>query len=298
MTGSALHAEVVVDRGRFRLAARVHAAPGEIVAVMGPSGAGKSTLFDAIAGFTVLDDGEVRLDGQNVDAASGPHLPPHARSIVLLGQEPRLFPHLSARENVAFGPRARGVSRHAARADADTWLRRVGLPDAGDRRPARLSGGQQQRVALARALAIRPRLLLLDEPLSALDPRTAEDIRALLRDQLAATETTTLVATHAAVDAAALATRLIVLENGAVTQEGAVGEVLHRPATPFVSTIAATLPHPAEAGWSVRVMRVEPGERGVRVVALTAAGDETTFELPPGVEAAPGATISVRAPQP
>ena len=298
MTGSALHAEVVVDRGAFRLAVRVNAAPGEIVAVMGPSGAGKSTLFDAIAGFTALDDGEVRLDGRSVDAASGPHLPPHSRSIVLLGQEPRLFPHLSARENVAFGPRARGVSRHTARTQADTWLRRVDLPDAGERRPARLSGGQQQRVALARALAIRPKLLLLDEPLTALDPGTAADIRALLRDQLAATGTTTLVATHAAVDAAALAARLIVLENGAVTQEGVVAEVLHRPATPFVSTIAATLPHTAGAGWSARVMQVEPGERGVRVVALTADGDETTFELPAGVEAGPGSTISVRAPHP
>ncbi len=238
MTGGSLDAHVVVDgRAGFRLDATIIMEPGETLAVMGPSGAGKSTLLQAIAGLVRLRDGRVRIDDWEV-AARRRHVPPAQRGVVLLGQEPRLFPHLSARENVAFGLRARGVARAVAVGDADEWLWRVGLPGAGDHRPRELSGGQQQRVALARALATSPKLLLLDEPLSALDAQTAGDVRTLLREQLHATHATAVVITHDAVDAAALGRRLLILERGRVTQEGAVAEVLQTPATHFVAAVA------------------------------------------------------------
>ena len=242
MTGGSLQARVVVRRREgFRLDAAVTAEPGETVAVMGPSGAGKSTLLAAIAGLVRIDDGFVRVDGDAMSSASPRrHVPSAQRSVVMLGQEPRLFPHLTARENVAFGPRAHGVTRDVARQDADEWMWRVGLPGLGGEHPARLSGGQQQRVALARALAVAPRVLLLDEPFTGLDPETAGELRAVLREQLEATVSTALIVTHNAVDAAALARRIIVVEDGAVTQEGGVAEVLTLPATRFAAAIAGT----------------------------------------------------------
>jgi molybdate transport system ATP-binding protein len=159
------------------------------------------------------------------------------RGVVLLGQEPRLFPHLTARDNVAFGLRARGVSRSLALADADERLWRVGLDGMGGHRPGELSGGQQQRVAIARALATEPKAVLLDEPLTALDPETADGVRAMLHEQLLATHTTALVATHTALDAVALAGRIIVVEDGRITQTGSVREVLANPATRFVASV-------------------------------------------------------------
>src|SRR5690606_31859007 len=149
------------------------------------------------------------------------NVPPRERGVILLGQQPHLFPHLSARENIAFGPRARRIPKVQARADADAWLERIGLTGLGDRRPGRLSGGQQQRVALARALATSPRVLLLDEPFASLDPATADGIRSLLRDELAHTGTTVVMATHDASDAVALADRLVVLDAGRITGDAA-----------------------------------------------------------------------------
>ncbi|QAY60552.1 ATP-binding cassette domain-containing protein [Microbacterium protaetiae] len=294
MTGATLDAHVRVDRGRYVLDAQLHVDAGEVVAVMGPSGAGKSTLFGAVAGFVPLTQGSVQLDGQTVDAASGPHVEPRHRGVVLLGQEPRLFPHLSARENIAFGPRARGAARAAARGDADTWLERVGLGGLGGRRPAELSGGQQQRVALARALATAPRVLLLDEPLTSLDPETAGEIRTLLSRQIADTGTTAIVATHDAADAASLATRLVVLEAGQVTQVGAVHAVLDAPATPFVTVIAGTLPRAEVEGWEARIVRVEQDGGAVQAHARTADGGEVVLHLPAGTVVALGATVTVR----
>lgn len=239
-TGTALDARVVVERRAFRLDAAVRAGAGEAVAVMGPSGSGKSTLLGAIAGLVPLDDGHIRLGGRILDAVAPPrrHVTPSQRGVVLLGQEPRLFPHLSAHANVAFGLLARGVARREADTHAEQWLSRVGLEGFGERRPAQLSGGQQQRVAIARALAIRPAAVLLDEPLTFLDLETAGDIRAVLHDQLVATRTTAIVATHDAVDAVSLAQRLVVLEEGGVTQAGPVREVLAAPATRFVAAVA------------------------------------------------------------
>jgi molybdate transport system ATP-binding protein len=235
---TSLDAQVVVHRDGFRLDASLAVAAGEVVAVMGPSGAGKSTLLAVLAGLVGLDAGHVRLGDRTLDRAPHMRTAPHRRGAVLLGQDARLFPHLSARDNVAFGLRARGMGRADAAARADTWLDRVGLAELAGRHPSALSGGQQQRVALARALATTPAVLLLDEPLTSLDTETAGDVRALLREQLDATGTTAVVATHDAVDAVALAGRLMVLEAGRVTQSGPVRDVLAHPATRFVAAVA------------------------------------------------------------
>lgn len=233
MTGQSLSAHVVVDRpDAFRLDVRLDVAPGEVVAVMGPSGAGKSTLLAAIAGLVRLTAGSISIGGAEVASVR-----PDRRGAVLLGQEPQLFPHLTVRANVAFGLRAHGMPRAQADGLADEWLTRVGLDGFGPRRPAELSGGQQQRVAVARALAIDPHVLLLDEPLTSLDPETAGDIRAMLAQQLVETGATAVVVTHDVVDAAAIAARLVVVEDGAVTQEGPVREVLAVPHTRFVAAV-------------------------------------------------------------
>jgi molybdate transport system ATP-binding protein len=243
VAAAGLEARVRVDRGGFALDVAIRAPAGEVVALMGPSGAGKSTLLGVLAGLTGFDEGEVRLHGRLLDrrasdGSAARRTPPAARGVVLLGQDPRLFPHFSAHDNVAFGLRVHGATKTAAAAGAANWLRRVGLEGLGERRPAQLSGGQQQRVALARALATSPAAILLDEPLTSLDTETAGDVRALLHQQLAATHTTAVVATHDAVDAVALASRLVVLEDGRVTQTGPVREVLASPATRFAAAVA------------------------------------------------------------
>ncbi len=237
MTGAALEVHAVLRRGQFSLDAALTARPGETVAVMGPSGAGKSTLLDVIAGLARVREGHVRVDEREV-SARGTHVPPQKRGVVLLRQDPQLFPHLSARDNVAFGLRARGIPRGQAVAAADEWLWRVGLPGSGAHAPRELSGGQQQRVALARALAAGPSVLLLDEPLTALDPETAGGVRSMLSEQLPGARTTAVLVTHDAVDAAALAQHLVLIEQGRVTQSGAVREVLGAPATAFGATVA------------------------------------------------------------
>lgn len=235
---SGLRADIVVEREHFAVEVAVQVAVGETVAIMGPSGAGKSTLLQALAGLEPLTAGEIEVAGRVVDRVAAPRVQtaPMDRGIVLLGQDARLFPHLSVRENVAFGPRAAGVDARAARDSADEWLARVGLPGAGDRMPRELSGGEGQRVAVARALAASPRAVLLDEPLVALDPVTAGDIRQMLRDQL--TGITTIAVTHDAADAVALADRLVIVEAGQVTQSGPVRAVLSAPASGFVASIA------------------------------------------------------------
>jgi molybdate transport system ATP-binding protein len=159
------------------------------------------------------------------------------RSVGVVFQDYLLFPHLTVRENVAFGLRARGTAKATARATADQWLRRVGLNEFGDRRPGSLSGGQQQRVALARALAFGPRLLLLDEPLAALDAGTRGEVRRDLRAHLNGFEGCTLVVTHDPVDAYALADRVVVVEAGGVVQEGTLADVAAHPRSRYVADL-------------------------------------------------------------
>ncbi|WP_324274982.1 ABC transporter ATP-binding protein [Blastococcus brunescens] len=182
-----LSARVVVQRGSLALDVPVEVADGEVLAVLGPNGAGKSTLLRALAGLLTPDDGRVAVDGTTWDdVPAGTHLPAHRRPLGVVFQDALLFPHLSVGENVTFGLRTRGVRKAERRTAAAAWLDRVGLDGLGDRRPAQLSGGQAQRAALARALVGDPALLLLDEPLSALDARTRLVVRAELRRHLAA----------------------------------------------------------------------------------------------------------------
>ncbi|WP_335989057.1 ABC transporter ATP-binding protein [Glycomyces sp. MUSA5-2] len=246
---SGLDAHLVVDRGSFRLDLRLTAAPGETVALLGPNGAGKTTALRALAGLEALSGGHIDLDGTLLDSAgldsaglehpsgAARWVPPEHRRIGVVFQDYLLFPHLSAVDNVAFGPRRRGLGRGEARALAADWLGRVGLGDFGKRRPGQLSGGQAQRVALARALATDPALLLLDEPLAALDARTRLDTRAELHRHLAGLAGPAVLVTHDPVDALMLADRLVVVEDGRAVQEGDAESITARPRTDYIARL-------------------------------------------------------------
>ncbi|MEU2440550.1 ABC transporter ATP-binding protein [Streptomyces rubradiris] len=227
-----LDARLVVDRPAFRLDVTLTAAPGEVVALLGPNGAGKTTALRALAGLTPLTDGHLRLDGTPLE-----HTPPEARPVGVVFQDYLLFPHLSALDNVAFGPRCQGVGKAEARARAAAWLDRMGLADHAAAKPRRLSGGQAQRVALARALATHPRLLLLDEPLAALDARTRLEVRAGLRRHLAEFEAVSVLVTHDPLDAMVLADRLVVVEHGRVVQRGAPADIARHPRTDYIARL-------------------------------------------------------------
>jgi molybdate transport system ATP-binding protein len=231
-----LDAHVVLRLGTLDLDATVAAAPGEIVALLGPNGAGKTTFLRAVAGLVRPDRARIVLDGVVLeDTARGALVPTERRPIGIVFQQHLLFPHLSVLENVAFGLRAR--RRADAGAAARAWLDRVGLAAYADARPAALSGGEAQRVALARALAIDPRLLLLDEPLSALDATTRVEVRRELRRHLASFSGARLLVTHDPVEAAALADRLVILEAGRIVQSGPVDEVTRHPRSRFVADL-------------------------------------------------------------
>jgi molybdate transport system ATP-binding protein len=231
-----LQARVQVDHGGFVLDVDLAVAAGEVVAVLGPNGAGKSTLLRTLAGLVPVGSGQVELEGAVLESECL-RVPPHRRSIGMVFQDYRLFPHLSARENVAFGPRSTGTPKTRARAEATAWLARLGLAGLEDRRPRELSGGQAQRVALARALCTRPDLLLLDEPLSALDVASRADVRTELQAQLAQFEGAALLVTHEPLEALALADRLVILEDGRVTQDDVPAEVVRRPATAYIARL-------------------------------------------------------------
>jgi molybdate transport system ATP-binding protein len=229
---SLLECHLIVRRGDFRLDVELSIGRGETVALLGPNGAGKTTALRALAGLDPLSAGFVRLDGQDLSATAPEH-----RRVGVVFQDYLLFPHLSARDNVAFGPRRHGVDRRAAHATADRWLDRVGLADLARRKPRHLSGGQAQRVALARALAVDPVLLLLDEPLAALDARTRLETRAELHRHLSAHPGATLLVTHDPLDALVLADRLIIIEAGRVVQEGDAATITARPRTDYVAQL-------------------------------------------------------------
>ncbi len=240
MTGD-LSVNVSLTRGEFTVSAAFDVPAGETVAVLGPNGAGKSTLLAMLAGLTAPDVGIIRLGGRAltvVEKSQRVLIAPEHRRVGLMGQDPLLFPHLSALENVAFGPRSTGRGRAVARAAAGAWLDRMGLSQLASRRPSQLSGGQRQRVALARALAAEPDLLLLDEPLGALDAQTVPEIRQLLRTHLAEAGTTSLLVTHDVLDAAVLADRVIVLERGQVVDDDRTAAVLTAPRSSFGATLA------------------------------------------------------------
>jgi molybdopterin-binding protein len=215
---------------------RLEIGQGETVALLGPNGAGKSTVLSVIAGLVAPTYGRVRVGGRDLVSPQRAAVPPHRRNVALLAQEALLFPHLTVLENVAFGPRAHRVSRDAAHATAQQWLERVGVGDLAARRPHELSGGQAQRVAVARALAADPEVLLLDEPMAALDVAVAPALRQTLRTVLA--DRTVLLVTHDALDALLLADRVVVVDGGRVVEDGTTTEVLTRPRSAFAARIA------------------------------------------------------------
>ena len=232
-----LRAHIAHRRGELRLLVDLDLGD-EIVAVLGPNGAGKTTLLRLLAGLEPIDSGRIELDGNVLDDPStGIFVPSERRPIAMVFQDYQLFPFLSARDNVAFGLRARGVARASARRAADEWLARVGLQASASLRPGALSGGQSQRVALVRALATEPDLLLLDEPLAALDVSAKSNTRRELRTHLARVRGTRLVVTHDPVDAAVLADRVLILEDGAVTQSGTMSEIALRPSTQYIADL-------------------------------------------------------------
>ncbi|GGU61608.1 hypothetical protein GCM10010211_28270 [Streptomyces albospinus] len=220
-----LHAEVT---GFNQLT--LNAEPGTTIAVVGPNGAGKTTLLRALLGLTPRAHAALRLGDTDVTA-----LPPHRRGVAWVPQDGALFPHLSALTNTAYGLRAHGVPRTEARRAAQQWLDRLGVGHLAHRRPDRLSGGQAQRVALARALAARPRLLLLDEPLAALDQTTRAHVRHTLRGHLAGFGGVCLIVTHDPVEAVSLADRVLVLEDGRALQDAPPAEVTRGPRSPWVA---------------------------------------------------------------
>ena len=209
----------------------------ERLAVLGPNGAGKSTLLGILAGTVRPDAGHAELDGEPLfDLHSGRWPAPHRRRVGLLAQDPLLFPHLDVLANVAFGPRAAGTPRRTADAAARAHLAAVEADGLADRRPAQLSGGQAQRVAIARAVATDPRLLLLDEPLAALDVTAAPLVRRVLRSVLVGR--TTVLVTHDLLDALLLSDRVVVLEGGRVVETGRTADVLRHPRTSFTARLA------------------------------------------------------------
>lgn len=234
--GLSINASVAV--GGFRASYALDVQPGEVLAVLGPNGAGKSTLLRAIAGLAPLEDGTLQLgDRLAEDVSGGVRLSARDRQLGVVFQDYALFGHLSVLDNVGFGLRARGIGRGEARRIAAEWLERLGIPDLAARRPAHLSGGQAQKVALARALATSPRLLLLDEPLSALDVESRSEVRAELRRVLADFGGAAIVVTHDPGDAAALADRIAIVERGAITQLGAPEALAAGPATAYVAAL-------------------------------------------------------------
>jgi molybdate transport system ATP-binding protein len=233
-----LEAQIRATVGAFELDVELAVAPGELVAVLGPNGAGKTSLLRALAGLIPVSGGRVILDGAVLeDPAQGIRVPTEQRPIGLVFQDYLLFPHLSLLENVAFGLRARGMARTLATREAGRWLDRVGLAAEGKRRPASLSGGQAQRVALARVLALNPALLLLDEPMAALDASTRAEFRRDLRRHLESFRGVRLLVTHDPLEAMAIADRLVILENGRVLQAGTPSDVTQHPRSRYVADL-------------------------------------------------------------
>ena len=225
-------------RGALRIDAKLTVTGKATIALVGPNGAGKSSILSAVAGLLAIDEGHIALDGTTWDRGDArTMLAAELREVGFVFQDHRLFPHLDARDNVAFALRCKGVPKQSARATAEAWLQRVGLQGHERSLPAQLSGGESQRTALARALASRPRVLLLDEPLAAVDASRKTQLRRDLRAHLDAFEGPRIVVTHDAVDAFALADQVAVLENGSVVQVGTPTDICAAPRTRYVADL-------------------------------------------------------------
>jgi molybdate transport system ATP-binding protein len=265
----ALQARIDLHLGTLRLDVELEATDGEVVAILGPNGAGKTTLLLALAGLLPLEQGRVELDGTVLeDTLRRVRVPAERRSVGVVFQDYLLFPHLSALDNVAFGLRSRGTPARLARSAALAWLARMDLGGMAQLRPSQLSGGQAQRVALARALAPSPRLLLLDEPLAALDASSKASVRRELRRHLAAFEGVRIVITHDPMEAIALAERLVVLEDGRIRQQGSPAEVTSRPRSRYVADLVG-----------VNLLRGQARDGRMR---LMGGGELVVTDAPPG----------------
>ncbi|TVL91380.1 ABC transporter permease [Streptomyces sp. SAJ15] len=248
------------------------AEPGTTIAVVGPNGAGKTTLLRALLGLTPRAHARLTLGERDVTA-----LPPHRRHVAWVPQDGALFPHLTALGNTAYGLRAGGVPRAEARREAQRWLDRLGVGQLAHRRPGQLSGGQAQRVALARALAARPRLLLLDEPLAALDQTTRARVRHTLRRHLAGFGGVCLIVTHDPVEAVSLADRVLVLDQGRAVQDAPPVEVSRHPRSPWVARMlgrnawsGTATPEGLELPGGARIVAAEPLAPGTEALAIIA----------------------------
>lgn len=281
----------------FSLDVEIEQEEGRTLVVVGESGAGKSTLLRLLAGLEKPDRGHIALNGEtwfDDPRTGGTWVPPWARSIGYVGQDYALFPHLTVRENVAFGLDARGWSRRDLRDRVATVLDRLAISALAERRPREISGGQQQRAALARALAPKPRLLLLDEPLSALDQRTRQEVRGELKAILNEVHCTTVYVTHAPVEALLFGDRIAVLENGRLTQLGDREDLLRRPRSSYVASLlgvnlfrGTVVQDPGSPTGVVRVrtkdgslLVPDPGVRGEVFVTVNPR-DVTLYLTPP-----------------
>ena len=264
-----LTATIEVRLGTLDLCAELNVTPGELVALLGPNGAGKSTVLRCIAGLQPIGAGRIAIDGVTVDdPSSGVFVEPEDRSVGYVFQNYLLFDHMTVLENVAFGLRARRTPKVEARRRAREWIERVGLSDYAGQRPGALSGGQAQRVALARAMATDPRLLLLDEPLAALDAGARGAVRRDLRHHLATFEGMGILVTHDPVDAYVLADRVAILDAGRIVQVGTLAAVTAHPRSRYVADligvnlvagIVAAGVLTTAAGASVVIADAEPG---------------------------------------
>lgn len=270
-TGAAgARVDAVVRRGDgFVLDLHLDLPAGRTTALVGPNGAGKSTAVAVLAGLVPVDDGRVTLDGHVVDdARASVFVPAPDRRVGVVFQHGALFGHLSVLDNVAFGPRSRGATRRAAGDVARRWLATLGVEELATRRPRDLSGGQAQRVALARALASEPSLLLLDEPMSALDVAGRAALRRVLATHLDGLAVPRLLVTHDPVEAFLLADRVAVLEDGRITQVGTPDEIRQRPGSTYAAELVGTNLLRGEAAAGV----VRVGAHELRVADATVVG--------------------------
>jgi molybdate transport system ATP-binding protein len=240
VNGAGLDARLQLRRGEsFHLDLSLSIEPGTTVALLGPNAAGKSTAVAALAGLLPLDSGLITLSGLTLDDPERDiFVVPEERKVGVVFQDYLLFPHLSVAENIAFGLRSRRVSREESLARAGKWIDRLGLAGLAGSKPGSLSGGQAQRVALARALVTEPDLLLLDEPLSALDVTTRVELRRTVAEHLETFPGPRLLITHDPTEAFLLADEIHVIEQGAVTQAGTADDIRLRPRTPYVADLA------------------------------------------------------------